>query len=117
MRQRCRLGRSVRIVVLDNLREGRTPNIYDATLNPLYRDVLLPCRVNDQDRKGNVEAGVGHAKRTPLKGQPFESWSKHKLWYGVDVCISNSVIPRQQQLVLLGFTLVTRKSESFSFRM
>jgi transposase len=48
-----RLGGSVRIVVLDNLREGvLTPDIYDPTLNPLYRDLLahygvvaMPCRV------------------------------------------------------------------------
>ena len=70
-----------RVVVLDNLREGViTPDIYDATLNPLYRDVLkhygavaLPCRVRDPDRKGKVESGVGHAQKTPLKGQRFES--------------------------------------------
>jgi transposase len=76
-----RLGGSVRIVVLDNLREGvLTPDIYDATLNPLYRDLLahygvvaMPCRVRDPDRKGKVEAGVGHAQKTPLKGQRFES--------------------------------------------
>jgi len=31
----------VRVVVLDNLREGvLTPTIYDPTVNPLYRDVL-----------------------------------------------------------------------------
>ena len=55
-----RLGGSVRVVVLDNLKEGvLTPDIYDPTLNPLYRDVLahygavaLPCRVGDPDRKG-----------------------------------------------------------------
>jgi transposase len=76
-----RLTGSVRVVVLDNLREGvLEPDIYDPTLNPLYRDVLahygavaLPCRVGDPDRKGKVEAGVGHAKKTPLKGQRFES--------------------------------------------
>jgi len=76
-----RLGGSVRIVVLDNLREGvLTPDIYDPTLNPLYRDLLahygvvaMPCRVRDPDRKGKVEAGVGHAQKTPLKGQRFES--------------------------------------------
>jgi len=64
-----RLGGSVRIVVLDNLREGvLTPDIYEPTLNPLYRDLLahygavaMPCRVRDPDRKGKVEAGVGHA--------------------------------------------------------
>jgi hypothetical protein len=76
-----RLGGSTRVVVLDNLREGvLTPDIYDATLNPLYRDVLahygtvaLPCRIQDPDRKGKVESGVGHAQRTPLKGMRFES--------------------------------------------
>lgn len=76
-----RLGGSVRTVVLDNLREGViAPDIYDPTINPLYRDVLkhygtvpLPCRVNDPDRKGKVERGVGHAKNTPLKGLRFES--------------------------------------------
>lgn len=76
-----RLGGSVRVVVLDNLREGvLAPDIYDPSLNPLYQDVLshygvvaLPCRIGDPDRKGKVEAGIGHAKRTPLKGQRFES--------------------------------------------
>ena len=71
-----RLGGSVRIVILDNLREGvLTPDIYDPALNPLYRDLLahygavaMPCRVRDPDRKGKVESGVGHAQRTPLKG-------------------------------------------------
>ena len=35
--------------------------------------MALPCRVRDPDRKGKVESGVGHAKKTPLKGQRFES--------------------------------------------
>ena len=55
-----RLGGVSRVIVLDNLREGvLTPDIYDPTINPLYRDVLqhykvvpLPCRVADPDRKG-----------------------------------------------------------------
>lgn len=76
-----RLGGSLRVVVLDNLAEGvLKPDIYDPSLNPLYRDVLahygaiaLPCRVADPDRKGKVESGVGHAQKTPLKGQRFES--------------------------------------------
>jgi transposase len=76
-----RLGGSARVVVLDNLREGvLVPDIYDPALNPLYRDVLahygavaMPCRIQDPDRKGKVESGVGHAQRTPLKGQRFES--------------------------------------------
>jgi transposase len=76
-----RLGGSTRIVVLDNLREGvLVPDIYDPALNPLYRDVLahygavaMPCRIQDPDRKGQVESGVGHAQKTPLKGLRFES--------------------------------------------
>ena len=75
------LGGTVRVIVLDNLKEGvLTTDIYDPALNPLYRDVLahygvvaLPCRVGDPDRKGKVEAGVGHAKKTPLRGLRFES--------------------------------------------
>jgi transposase len=54
-----RLGGTTSLVVLDNLREGvLTPDIYDPTLNPLYRDMLahygvvaLPCRIKDPDRK------------------------------------------------------------------
>jgi transposase len=76
-----RLGGTVRVIVLDNLREGvLVPDIYDPTLNPLYRDVLrhygvaaLPCRVRDPDRKGKVESAVGHAQKTPLKGLRFET--------------------------------------------
>jgi transposase len=76
-----RLGGATRIVVLDNLREGvLVPDIYDPALNPLYRDVLahygavaMPCRIQDPDRKGKVESGVGHAQKTPLRGLRFES--------------------------------------------
>jgi len=76
-----RLGGSCRVVVLDNLREGvLTPDIYDPIVNPLFKDVLshygavaMPARVRDPDRKGKVESGVGHAQKTPLKGQRFES--------------------------------------------
>ena len=76
-----RLGGTPRLVVLDNLKEGvLTPDFYDPTLNPLYRDVLahysvvpLPCRIQDPNRKGKVESGVGHAQKTPLKGKRFES--------------------------------------------
>ena len=75
----CRLGGAVRVVVLDNLREGvLTPDIYDPTLNPLYRDVLahygavaLPCRVADPDRKGKVESAIAHTQGA-LKGLRFE---------------------------------------------
>ena len=76
-----RLGGATRVVVLDNLREGvLTPDVYDPTINPLYRDVLahygvvaLPCRVRDPDRKGKVEAGIGHTQKTPLRGLRFET--------------------------------------------
>jgi transposase len=76
-----RLGGVTATVVLDNLKEGvLSPDIYDPTLNPLYRDVLahygvtaLPCRVRDPDRKGKVESGIGHTQRTPLKGLRFEN--------------------------------------------
>jgi len=75
-----RLGGAVRVVVLDNLREGvLTPDIYDPILNPLYRDVLahygavaLPCRVADPDRKGKVESAIAHTQRA-LKGLRFET--------------------------------------------
>jgi len=81
------------VVVLDNLREGvLTPDIYEPTLNPLYRDVLqhygvtaLPCRVQDPDRKGKVESGVGHAQKTPLKGSASRAWKMRKpIWIAGD---------------------------------
>jgi transposase len=76
-----RLGGTVRVIVLDNLKEGvLTPDIYDPALNRLYRDVLahygtiaLPCRVGDPDRKGKVESGIGHTQKTPLQGMRFET--------------------------------------------
>jgi hypothetical protein len=62
-----RLGGVTRVVVLDNLKEGvLTPDIYDPTLNPLYRDVLshygsvgdsnarpLPCQGSAPNRRAN----------------------------------------------------------------
>lgn len=76
-----RLGGAPKTTVLDNLREGvLTPDVYEPTLNPLFRDVLkhygvvgLPCRVRHPDRKGKVESGIGFAQRTPLKGMRFET--------------------------------------------
>ncbi len=83
-----RLGGCPRIVVVDNLREGViVADIYDPTLNPLFRDVLahygvvaMPCRIKDPDRKGKVEAGVGHAQKTPLKGLRFESLEEAQVY-------------------------------------
>lgn len=76
-----RLGGVVKVVVLDNLREGvLAPDVYEPTLNPLYRDMLahygvvaLPARVGHPDRKGKVESSIGYAQKTPIKGQRFES--------------------------------------------
>ena len=76
-----RLGGCPRLVVLDNLREGvLAADFYEPKLNPLFKDMLahygvtaMPCRVQDPDRKGKVESGVGHAQKTPLKGQRFET--------------------------------------------
>jgi transposase len=75
-----RLGGAPRTVVLDNLKEGvLKADVYDPTLNPLYRDLLahygvtaLPCRVKHPDRKGKVESGIGHAQGK-LRGLRFES--------------------------------------------
>jgi DNA replication protein DnaC len=60
-----RLGGAVRVVILDNLCEGvLTPDLYDPTLNPLYRDVLahygavaLPCRVGHDPRAHPLPRG------------------------------------------------------------
>jgi len=76
-----RLGGAPRTIVLDNLKEGvLEPDVYDATINPLYRDMLahhgvtaLPARVRHPDRKGKVESSVGYAQKTPLAGMRFES--------------------------------------------
>src|SRR5438876_10326057 len=76
-----RFGGATRIVVLDNLREGvLVPDLYDPTLNPLYRDVLahygavaMPCSIQDPNSKVIVESAIGHTQRTHLKGLRFES--------------------------------------------
>jgi len=83
-----RLGAVPKVIVLDNLREGvLRPDIYDPTLNPLYRDCLahygvvaLPCRVRDPDRKGKVESAIGHTQRTPLKGLRFETLEEAQIY-------------------------------------
>ena len=75
-----RLGGALRILVLDNLKEGvLRPDVYEPALNPLYRDVLahygataMPCRVRHPDRKGKVESGIAHAQKM-LRGLRFES--------------------------------------------
>jgi transposase len=75
-----RLGGAVRVVVLDNLKEGvLQPDVTDPVLNPLYRDVLshygvtaLPCRVRHPDRKGKGESAIRHAQQK-LHGMRFEA--------------------------------------------
>ena len=65
-----RLGGVTRVAVLDNLREGVIkPDIYDPTVNPLYRDMLqhynvvaLPCRVRDPDRKDHASYCTASAR-------------------------------------------------------
>jgi transposase len=102
-----RLGGTVRVVVLDNLKEGvLTPDIYDPTLNPLYRDVLahygtvaLPCRVRDPDRKGKVEAAVGHTQKTPLRGVRFESLEEAQTYLD-RWCAASTTFAGQRQLFL-----------------
>jgi len=86
-----RLGGVTRVVVLDNLREGvLKPDIYEPTVNPLYRDMLqhynvvaLPCRVRDPDRKAYVSyctlSGVCHV----------ESW---RLGLPASLALENSVL-------------------------
>jgi transposase len=87
----ARLGGAPRVLILDNLREGvLKPDIYDPTLNPVYRDMLahyqaiaMPCRIKDPDRKGKVESSVGHAQNTPLKGHVSRLSPKRRpTWIG-----------------------------------
>jgi hypothetical protein len=46
------------------------------------RVVALPCRVGDPDRKGKVEAGVGHAQKYEpastllTSNRPVDDWGK-----------------------------------------
>ena len=66
-----RLGGVTRVVVLDNLREGvLAPDVYDPTLNPLYRDMLrhygavpLPCRVGIRIGKEKWKAVSGMRRK------------------------------------------------------
>src|SRR5947199_4371548 len=81
-----RLGGTVRVIVLDNLKEGvLSPDVYDTTLDPLYRDVLdhygvvaLPCRVGDPDRKGKVEAGIATRRKRHCGGSASRRSRRHK---------------------------------------
>ena len=94
-----RLGGAPRIVVLDNLREGvLVPDVYDATLNPLYRDVLahygaiaLPCRIQDPDRADltmplNLRSGNAFlgSSSTPKRIAPVAQFDARFLIHGAN---------------------------------
>lgn len=74
------LGGTPRVVVLDNLAEGvKLPDYCNPLLNAQYAQVLkhygvvgVPARVEDPDRKGKVERGVGYAQLR-LEHRKFES--------------------------------------------
>jgi hypothetical protein len=82
------LGGAPRYVVLDNLKEGVIrPDIYEPGLNCVYAAMLAhygvvadPCRVGDPNRKGAVEAAIGHTQGTALKGRRFDSIEAQNAW-------------------------------------
>jgi len=82
------LGGCPKYVVLDNLKEGVIrPDIYEPGLNAVYSAMLAhygvvadPCRVADPNRKGAVEAAIGHTQGTALKGRRFESIEAQNAW-------------------------------------
>jgi hypothetical protein len=43
--------------------------------------VVLPCRIQDPDRKGKVESGIGHTQKTPLKGMRFASLEEAQAYW------------------------------------
>jgi hypothetical protein len=62
------LGDATRVVVLDNLRDGvLTPDIYDPTLNPLYRDVL-----QHYGATALPSAGPGSQRQSRIRGRSCE---------------------------------------------
>ena len=107
----ARLGGTARTVVLDNLREGVIKaDVYDPALNRVYADMLahygvtaLPCRIRHPDRKGKVEASVGHAQKTPLKGMLSNRSPKRKrIWTaGKSVGPTHAYMARQNVRWLL----------------
>src|SRR5258707_7120329 len=50
-----------------------------STLFPYTTLFRSPCRIQDLDRKGKVESGIGHKQKTPLKGMRFESLEEAQL--------------------------------------
>lgn len=82
-----RLGGAVKVVVLDNLKEGVIkPDIYDPKLNPLYRDFLahydvvaLPAKVEDPDRKGKVERSIDSRRALRSRANASRAWKMRRL--------------------------------------
>ena len=82
-----RLGGAVRVVVLDNLREGvLIPDFYDPTLNPLYREVLahygavaMPCRVQDPIARAKSSPALVIPRKLRSKGCASKAWKKPTL--------------------------------------
>jgi hypothetical protein len=75
-----RLGGTVRVIVLDNLKEGvLTPDIYDPALNPLYRDVL--AHYGRHQRHGTTKRQVAamFAEERPALGSlPLEPFRYYR---------------------------------------
>ena len=92
-----RLGGAVRVILLDNLKEGvLEPDVYDPTLNPLYRDVLahygvtaLPCSIASSTTATSSSADPGAGgpakpracRRRPLRGRKASSWASPMAGY------------------------------------
>lgn len=78
-----RLGGTTRIVVLD---QGvLSPDIYDPSLNPLYRDVLahygavaMRCRIQDRDRKTRRSQASAMRRKRPFKPAVIRLRYPHK---------------------------------------
>src|SRR5208337_2991819 len=91
-----RLGGSTRVVVLDNLREGvLSPDIYDAGLNPLYRDVLAHWEEHWADKRihGRTKRQVAamFAEEKPflqaLPLEPFRYYQYGERTVHLDGCV------------------------------
>jgi hypothetical protein len=86
-----RLGGVTCVMVLDNLREGvLAPDIYDPTINPLYRDVLkhygtvpLPCRAawRTPIARAKWRPECPTPRRRRLKDCVLRIWRRHRrIW-------------------------------------
>ena len=95
-----RLGSCPRVVVLDNLKEGvLVPDIYDPTVNPLFREVLahygvvaLPCRIITGEQKDVLNWLARKAvppdmvvTADPLLGFLVSTYTRVRSWAGSGV--------------------------------